>query len=139
MKHLGTILDYVEKDYGFDIPGVNTPYLYFGMWKTTFPWHTEDRDLYSINYLHFGAPKTWYAIAPEHGRRFEQLASGFFPKESKKCRAFLRHKMSLISPEVMKKYSIPFNKVCLSCLNLSHYTAFIVLMSIDSVSLNREI
>lgn len=56
---LGSILDLVEQDYGVEIDGVNTAYLYFGMWKTTFCWHTEDKELYSINYLHFGQPKTW--------------------------------------------------------------------------------
>lgn len=54
INKLGSILDYVEKDYHKAISGVNTSYLYFGMWKTTFAWHTEDMDLYSINYLHFG-------------------------------------------------------------------------------------
>lgn len=111
INRLGTILDYVNEDYGISIEGVNTAYLYFGMWKTTFAWHTEDMDLYSINYLHFGAPKTWYAIPPEHGRRLERLANGFFPSSYKTCQAFLRHKMTLISPQILKQYSIPYNKI----------------------------
>ncbi|XP_012227942.1 lysine-specific demethylase 4C-like isoform X2 [Linepithema humile] len=111
INHLGTILDYVNKDYGISIDGVNTAYLYFGMWKTTFAWHTEDMDLYSINYLHFGAPKTWYAIPPEHGRRLERLASGFFQASHQNCQAFLRHKMTLISPQILKQYSIPYNRI----------------------------
>uniref|UniRef100_A0A669CHL3 [histone H3]-trimethyl-L-lysine(9) demethylase n=1 Tax=Oreochromis niloticus TaxID=8128 RepID=A0A669CHL3_ORENI len=109
--HLDTILDTVERDSGITIEGVNTPYLYFGMWKTTFPWHTEDMDLYSINYLHFGEPKSWYCIPPEHGKRFERLAQGFFPNSAQNCDAFLRHKMTLISPFVLKKYSIPFERI----------------------------
>jgi len=127
INHLGTILDYVNKDYGISIDGVNTAYLYFGMWKTTFAWHTEDMDLYSINYLHFGAPKTWYAIPPEHGRRLERLASGFFPTSYQNCQAFLRHKMSLISPQILRQYSIPCNKVSLFLL-LSLVTIFIFLL-----------
>lgn len=111
INRLGTILDLVNEDYGISIEGVNTAYLYFGMWKTTFAWHTEDMDLYSINYLHFGAPKTWYSIPPEHGRRLERLANGFFPSSYQSCQAFLRHKMTLISPQVLKQYSIPYNKI----------------------------
>ncbi|XP_054842614.1 lysine-specific demethylase 4C [Eublepharis macularius] len=111
IAHLNTILDVVEEDCGISIEGVNTPYLYFGMWKTTFAWHTEDMDLYSINYLHFGEPKSWYAIPPEHGKRLERLAQGFFPSSSQGCDAFLRHKMTLISPSILKKYGIPFNKI----------------------------
>ncbi|XP_053668490.1 probable lysine-specific demethylase 4B [Anopheles marshallii] len=111
INHLGTILDYVDEDYGISIDGVNTAYLYFGMWKTTFAWHTEDMDLYSINYLHFGAPKTWYAVPPEHGRKLEKLAKNSFPASHNTCSAFLRHKMTLISPQILKQHNIPFDKI----------------------------
>ena len=111
VNSLNTILDTVTDEYGVRIPGVNTAYLYFGMWKTSFAWHTEDMDLYSINYLHFGAPKLWYAIPPEHGQRLERLAKGFFPDNFSQCGAFLRHKMTIVSPSILKKYSIPVNRV----------------------------
>ncbi|XP_026112348.1 lysine-specific demethylase 4A-like isoform X2 [Carassius auratus] len=109
--HLNTILDMVERESGITIKGVNTPYLYFGMWKSTFAWHTEDMDLYSINYLHFGEPKSWYIVPPEHGKRLERLAKGFFPGSAQSCEAFLRHKMTLISPSILRKYGIPYEKV----------------------------
>ncbi|XP_039512442.1 lysine-specific demethylase 4A isoform X1 [Pimephales promelas] len=108
---LNTILDTVERESGITIKGVNTPYLYFGMWKSTFAWHTEDMDLYSINYLHFGEPKSWYVVPPEQGKRLERLAKGFFPGSAQSCEAFLRHKMTLISPSILRKYGIPFEKV----------------------------
>jgi jumonji domain-containing protein 2 len=81
------------------------------MWKAAFAWHTEDMDLYSINYLHFGAPKTWYAIPPSEGRKLEALAISKFRDLHKACSAFLRHKMTMISPQVLKQHNIPFNKI----------------------------
>ena len=47
-----------------DLPGVMSSYLYFGMWRALFGVHCEDMNLFSINYLHFGKPKTWCAVRP---------------------------------------------------------------------------
>lgn len=69
---LENILDCLGKK----IPGVNTAYLYMGMWKATFAWHLEDVDLYSINYIHFGAPKQWYSISQEDASKFEAVMKG---------------------------------------------------------------
>jgi jumonji domain-containing protein 2 len=38
INHLGTILDDLGGECNMKIEGVNTPYLYFGMWKATFAW-----------------------------------------------------------------------------------------------------
>ncbi|KAG5673222.1 hypothetical protein PVAND_003286 [Polypedilum vanderplanki] len=111
INKLDTILDYVGKDYDVSIDGVNTAYLYFGMWKTTFGWHTEDMDLYSINYLHFGAPKSWFTIPPSYGRKFEKLCAALLPESYKVCHAFLRHKMTMIHPKWLDDYNIPYDRV----------------------------
>lgn len=51
----GSVLQYV----GGSITGITTPWLYMGMVFSSFCWHKEDHNLYSINYVHFGAPKRW--------------------------------------------------------------------------------
>jgi len=40
-------------------PGISLPFLYFGSTHSIFPIHIEDGSLFSINYLHYGAPKVW--------------------------------------------------------------------------------
>lgn len=97
---------------GTKVPGVNTAYLYLGMWKATFAWHLEDVDLYSINYIHFGAPKQWYSISQEDARKFEAAMRKIWPNDSKNCDQFLRHKTYLISPELLQKqFGIKVNKL----------------------------
>jgi len=97
---------------GTKVPGVNTAYLYMGMWKATFAWHLEDVDLYSINYIHFGAPKQWYSISQEDARKFERAMKQIWPVDSKNCDQFLRHKTYLISPDVLQKqYGVKVNKL----------------------------
>lgn len=91
------------------IPGVTTPYLYFGMWASVFCAHTEDMNLLSINYLHAGAPKVWYAIAAgEDSQRFEQFVEGHYHQSKTICPEYLRHKRCLVSPKILKKAGIPF-------------------------------
>ena len=97
---------------GTQVPGVNTAYLYLGMWKATFAWHLEDVDLYSINYLHFGAPKQWYSISQGDARRFEAAMRNIWPQDAKACNQFLRHKSFLISPQhLLQHYGVKVNKV----------------------------
>jgi hypothetical protein len=97
---------------GQKVPGVNTTYLYLGMWKATFSWHLEDVDLYSINYIHFGAPKQWYSISQEDARRFEAAMRTIWPNDAKNCDQFLRHKTYLISPQLLKsQFNIEVNRL----------------------------
>lgn len=92
------------------LAGVNDPYIYFGMWKAAFAWHVEDMDLYSINYLHFGEPKAWYSVPQRDMQKFEQAAATLFPDENRECKQFLRHKQSVISPNVLRRtFHVPIH------------------------------
>ncbi|RKP34951.1 JmjC domain, hydroxylase-domain-containing protein, partial [Dimargaris cristalligena] len=107
-QDLGTVLNRIN----IPMPGVNQPYLYLGMWKSTFAWHVEDMDLYSINFLHFGQPKSWYCIPPAHRARFERAMQSIFPEDARTCSEFLRHKAFLVSPSILKsQYDIPVHRL----------------------------
>lgn len=111
VSRLDSLLSRTLKRKNITLKGVNSAYLYFGMWRSLFAWHTEDLDLYSVNYLHFGAPKFWYAIAPEDRERFEILAQGMVPEMWRACPEFLRHKELLISPTLLEQNGIPFTRM----------------------------
>ncbi|RKF54635.1 hypothetical protein GcC1_210017 [Golovinomyces cichoracearum] len=108
LRNLPGFLNYLDEK----VPGINTTYLYIGSWKSTFSWHLEDVDLYSINYLHFGAPKQWYSISQGDRERFEKAMASKWPEEYKHCNQFLRHKTFQISPAALwKEFKIKVNKI----------------------------
>lgn len=107
VSKLPNLLDEMEQK----LPGVNNSYLYAGLWKASYAWHLEDQDLYSINYIHFGAPKQWYSIPQEDHEKFYKFMKDQFPLDASKCSEFLRHKMYLVSPKLLRKNGIRCNKI----------------------------
>ncbi|CAK91109.1 unnamed protein product (macronuclear) [Paramecium tetraurelia] len=64
-----------------EMSGISVPWLYLGMKYANFCWHKEDLNLNSLNYMHAGAPKTWYAIPPSHSEKFLQYFNKKYEKE----------------------------------------------------------
>lgn len=110
INNLGTLFNKVTVNE--NIPGVTSPYLYFGAEDTTFSWHVEDVDFYSINYHHFGEPKFWNAIPSSHAEQFERLCHQLYQGEFEgKCKTYIRHKICIIHPDILKQHGIPFGNI----------------------------
>lgn len=58
---------------GNGVAGVTSPMVYIGMLFSWFAWHVEDHELHSLNYLHTGAPKTWYAVPGDAAPALEEV------------------------------------------------------------------
>lgn len=92
---------------GVPVEGLTQPWLYFGMLFATFCWHTEDHFLYSINYHHTGAPKTWYGIPSSGARRFEMLLHDCAPTRFKEDPDLVHQLVAMLSPGLIMSKNIP--------------------------------
>lgn len=92
---------------GAPVEGLTQPWLYFGMLFATFCWHTEDHFLYSINYHHTGAPKTWYGIPALGARRFEMLLHDCAPTRFKEDPDLVHQLVAMLSPALIMSKNIP--------------------------------
>ena len=81
------------------------------MWKATCSWHVEGMDLYAVNYIHNGAPKTWYGIPPSECHKLEQLARKLFPDMAETCFNPMRNKCLMISPQLLRANGVQVNKL----------------------------
>jgi len=94
----------------YDIPGVNTPMLYFGMLFSMFCWHVEDNYMYSISYLHEGAPKTWYGVSPRQAAAFDRVfADVAFPRDVESDPTLLIKKATMVPPSMLTRRGV---RVC---------------------------
>uniref|UniRef100_A0A0D9VPM4 JmjC domain-containing protein n=1 Tax=Leersia perrieri TaxID=77586 RepID=A0A0D9VPM4_9ORYZ len=93
-----------------DVPGVTSPMVYIGMLFSWFAWHVEDHDLHSLNFLHTGAPKTWYAVPGDRAVEIEEVIRlhgyGGNPDRIASL-AVLGEKTTLMSPEVLIDNGVP--------------------------------
>ncbi|XP_047976063.1 lysine-specific demethylase JMJ706 [Salvia hispanica] len=97
-----------------EIPGVTEPMLYIGMLFSIFAWHVEDHYLYSINYHHCGAAKTWYGIPGDAATAFENVvkdhvyAHDILPGDGDDA-AFdvLLGKTTLFPPNILLEHDVP--------------------------------
>ncbi|PON32072.1 TFIIH C1-like domain containing protein [Parasponia andersonii] len=93
-----------------DIPGVTSPMVYIGMLFSWFAWHVEDHELHSMNYLHTGSSKTWYAVPGDYAFAFEEVVrSEAYGGNIDRLAALtlLGEKTTLVSPEVVVASGIP--------------------------------
>lgn len=111
LNNLDCILKNVAEQDQQYYEGIHSSYSYFGMWRTTFGWHTEDEDLYSINFQHWGKPKFWYSIPLDEGWKLEEKFKIEFNEDWKNCNAAIRHKYFLPSIETLEKWNITVNRI----------------------------
>ncbi|KAI3917095.1 hypothetical protein MKX01_003544 [Papaver californicum] len=93
-----------------DIPGVTSPMIYIGMLYSWFAWHVEDHELHSLNYLHTGSPKTWYAVPGDRAVSFEEIvcSQGYGGTIDRLAAlTLLGEKTNLLSPEVVVASGLP--------------------------------
>lgn len=86
--------------------GIHNTYVNIGMASTWFPVHCEDSNLGSINFLHFGAPKKWYAVSYENARKLEKLLKNTIGDQFACKEAWT--KCCVVTPDFLEKNRIPF-------------------------------
>ncbi|ETW09373.1 hypothetical protein, variant 1 [Aphanomyces invadans] len=99
----GSMLQYLDED----IKGVMVPWMYVGMCFSTFCWHVEDHNFYSISYLHRGAPKTWYGVPGHAADKMESVMRKVTPGLFGSQPDLHMQLVTMFSPETLQKHGVP--------------------------------
>ncbi|KAE9612020.1 putative chromatin remodeling & transcription regulator FYR family [Lupinus albus] len=99
----GSLLSYETSD----ISGVLVPWLYIGMCFSSFCWHVEDHHLYSLNYMHRGAPKMWYGVPGKDACKLEEAMRKHLPELFEQQPDLLHKLVTQLSPSILKSKGVP--------------------------------
>lgn len=90
-----------------DISGMKVPWMYVGMCFATFCWHNEDHWSYSINYLHWGEPKTWYGVPGSKAEAFENTMRSAAPELFQSQPDLLHQLVTIMNPNTLMNAGVP--------------------------------
>uniref|UniRef100_A0A1A8GR66 [histone H3]-trimethyl-L-lysine(4) demethylase n=1 Tax=Nothobranchius korthausae TaxID=1143690 RepID=A0A1A8GR66_9TELE len=90
-----------------DISGMKVPWLYVGMVFSTFCWHIEDHWSYSINYLHWGEPKTWYGAPGFAAEQLEEVMKKLAPELFDSQPDLLHQLVTIMNPNTLMAHGVP--------------------------------
>ncbi|KAJ9545932.1 hypothetical protein OSB04_025639, partial [Centaurea solstitialis] len=99
----GSVLSYESSD----ISGVLVPWLYIGMCFSSFCWHVEDHHLYSVNYMHWGAPKMWYGVPGKDAVKLEAAMRKHLPDLFAEQPDLLHKLVTQLSPSILTSEGVP--------------------------------
>uniref|UniRef100_A0A671R2X7 Lysine-specific demethylase 5D n=1 Tax=Sinocyclocheilus anshuiensis TaxID=1608454 RepID=A0A671R2X7_9TELE len=90
-----------------DISGMKVPWLYVGMVFSAFCWHIEDHWSYSINYLHWGEPKTWYGVPSSSALKLEAVMKKLTPELFEFQPDLLHQLVTIMNPNILMSHGVP--------------------------------
>ncbi|KAL0978239.1 hypothetical protein UPYG_G00167870 [Umbra pygmaea] len=90
-----------------DICGMKLPWLYVGMCFSSFCWHIEDHWSYSINYLHWGEPKTWYGAPGYAAEKLEAVMKKLAPELFESQPDLLHQLVTIMNPNTLMNHDVP--------------------------------
>uniref|UniRef100_A0A8C3S8U3 [histone H3]-trimethyl-L-lysine(4) demethylase n=1 Tax=Chelydra serpentina TaxID=8475 RepID=A0A8C3S8U3_CHESE len=90
-----------------DICGMKLPWLYVGMCFSSFCWHIEDHWSYSINYLHWGEPKTWYGAPGYAAEQLEDVMKKLAPELFVSQPDLLHQLVTIMNPNTLMAHGVP--------------------------------
>ncbi|XP_062579328.1 lysine-specific demethylase 5A-like isoform X2 [Saccostrea cucullata] len=90
-----------------DISGMKIPWCYVGMCFSSFCWHNEDHWSYSINYMHWGEPKTWYGVPGAMADLFEDVMKKSAPELFEASPDLLHQLTTIMNPNILMDHGVP--------------------------------